>query len=73
MFKRKEKALPLKKAVSLCTGADFWTTKRFDKYGVPALRMADGPHGLRVQDHGGGFGMLGVAPSRGPQPVSPRL
>lgn len=64
MFKRKEKALPLKKAVSLCTGADFWTTKRFDKYGVPALRMADGPHGLRVQDHGGGFGMLGVAPSR---------
>ncbi len=64
MLKRKEKASPLCNAIALCTGADFWTTKRLDKYGVPALRMSDGPHGLRVQESGGGFGMLGVKPSR---------
>lgn len=61
---RKAAAMPLKKAVSLCTGASFWLTKSFKKYDVPALRMSDGPHGIRRQDRGGGFGMLGVQPSR---------
>ena len=63
-MRKKDKALPLKKAVALCTGADFWRTRALEKYGIPALRMADGPHGMRVQDRGGGFGMLGVSPSR---------
>ncbi|WIE70422.1 glycoside hydrolase family 3 protein [Curtobacterium sp. MCJR17_020] len=33
---------------ALTTGADYWTTP--EALGVRSLRLADGPHGLRVQD-----------------------
>lgn len=36
--------------VALCSGADFFSTKAFEKYGIPAISMADGPHGLRKQE-----------------------
>ena len=35
--------------VALCSGADFFTTKAFKKFGIPGIRLADGPHGIRVQ------------------------
>lgn len=38
--------------ISLCTGADFWHTKRMPRYGIPSCKMADGPHGLRCQEDG---------------------
>jgi beta-glucosidase len=34
----------------LTTGADYWTTAATPELGVRSVRMADGPHGLRVQD-----------------------
>lgn len=34
----------------LTLGADYWTTAQSERYGVPRIRLADGPHGLRVQD-----------------------
>ena len=34
----------------LTTGADYWTTHPAPDLGVRSIRMADGPHGLRVQD-----------------------
>lgn len=37
-------------AVSLTTGADYWTTPEAPWIGLRSLRFADGPHGLRVQD-----------------------
>ncbi len=42
--------MSLEEKVDLCDGADFWHTKAFEKYGVPALSMCDGPHGLRKQN-----------------------
>lgn len=33
--------------ISLCNGADFWHSKAMEKYGIPAITMSDGPHGLR--------------------------
>jgi beta-glucosidase len=33
--------------VAFCSGANFWSTKAFEPYGIPAIRMTDGPHGLR--------------------------
>lgn len=39
--------------VALGSGADNWTTKAFAQYGIPAIRMTDGPHGLRKQKDGG--------------------
>ena len=41
--------MPLKDKISLCTGADFWHTKAMPQYGIPAIMMTDGPHGLRCQ------------------------
>ncbi|WP_205754015.1 beta-glucosidase family protein [Arthrobacter nitrophenolicus] len=35
---------------ALTTGADYWTTNPLPEIGLRALRLADGPHGLRVQD-----------------------
>lgn len=44
-------SLTLQQACSLLSGLDFWRTKPLPALGVPSLRMADGPHGLRVEDH----------------------
>ena len=60
----KRKKLPLQKAVALCTGADHWHTRQYKKYDIPGMTMCDGPHGLRLQERGGGFTMLGVRPAR---------
>ncbi|MFI2229227.1 hypothetical protein [Nocardia testacea] len=45
----------------LLSGKNFWQTRDSPRLGIRSVRMADGPHGLRVQgpanDH------LGLAPS----------
>ena len=41
--------MTLEEKISLCTGADFWHTKAMPQYGIPAIMMSDGPHGLRCQ------------------------
>lgn len=43
-------SLSLRQKAALCSGADFWTTKPIPSKGIPSLRMADGPHGLRYED-----------------------
>jgi beta-glucosidase len=40
----------LEELARLTLGADYWTTVASDSWGVGRIRMADGPHGLRVQD-----------------------
>lgn len=39
--------MTLEDKIALCSGADDWHTRSFERYGIPAIRMADGPHGLR--------------------------
>ena len=41
--------MTLKDKISLCTGGDFWHTKAMPRYGILAIMMSDGPHGLRCQ------------------------
>ena len=54
--------MSLEDKIALCEGADFWQTRRFEKYGIPSLFMCDGPHGLRKQENG--VDMLGINNSR---------
>ena len=39
----------LEDKIALCSGQDFWHTKAMPQYGIPAIMVADGPHGLRKQ------------------------
>lgn len=55
-------AMTLEDKIALCSGANFWQTKAYEKYGIPALFMCDGPHGLRKQENAAD--MLGVNKSR---------
>ena len=42
--------LPDGELADLSTGADYWTTRACPAIGLTTIRLADGPHGLRVQD-----------------------
>ena len=50
--------MSLGEKIAFCTGADFWHTKELPRLGVPAIKMSDGPHGLRCQK--GESDMIGV-------------
>lgn len=50
--------MTLEEKISLCNGADFWHSKAMAQYGIPAITMSDGPHGVRCQKNGAD--MLGV-------------
>lgn len=54
--------MSLEDKIALCSGATFWQTKKYEKYGIPELFMCDGPHGLRKQEDAAD--MLGVNGSR---------
>jgi beta-glucosidase len=50
--------------VALLDGADLWRTKAIERVGIPAARMSDGPHGLRVQfEEGDHLGVEGSDPA----------
>lgn len=57
-------SMTLEDKIALCSGESFWETKALERYGIPALSMCDGPHGLRRQDRTSGTDMLGVNQSR---------
>ena len=54
--------MTLEDKIALCSGENFWETKKYEKYGIPSLFMCDGPHGLRKQENAAD--MLGVNESR---------
>lgn len=54
--------MTLQEKIAYCTGADFWHTKAMPQHGVPAIKMSDGPHGVRCQEDEGD--MLGINQSR---------
>ena len=54
--------MTLEDKIALCSGENFWETKKYEKYGIPSLFMCDGPHGLRKQEDAAD--MLGVNKSR---------
>lgn len=41
--------MSLEEKATLCTGASNWTTTPIERLGIPAMFVADGPHGLRRQ------------------------
>lgn len=45
-------ALRLEQQLSLLSGQDFWRTREIPEADVPSILLADGPHGLRVQQKG---------------------
>ena len=41
--------MTLEEKAALCTGATAWTSTPVDRLGVPAMFVADGPHGITAQ------------------------
>lgn len=54
--------MTLEDKIALCSGENFWETKKYEQYGIQSLFMCDGPHGLRKQEDVAD--MLGVNESR---------
>jgi beta-glucosidase len=54
-------ALTLEEKASLCAGLNTWHTRPVERLHIPALSMADGPHGLRKQPGSGDFLGLNVS------------
>ena len=42
--------MTLEEKASLCSGQDFWHTKKVARLNVPDFMVSDGPHGLRKQN-----------------------
>lgn len=42
--------MTLEEKASLCSGQDFWHTKRIERLQIPDIMVSDGPSGLRKQD-----------------------
>ncbi len=63
--------MTLEDKISLCNGADFWHSKAMAQYGIPAVTMSDGPHGVRCQKNGAD--MLGVNGTRRQHQAQPAV
>ena len=55
--------LTTEEKAALVSGTDFMYTNSIPRLNIPALRMSDGPHGLRVQAEGGDNGVTGSFPA----------
>ena len=50
--------MTLEEKASLCSGADLWHTKKVPRLDIDAIKVSDGPHGLRTQsDKGDNLGI----------------
>lgn len=50
--------MTLEEKAEICSGGDFWSTRAFERLGIPSVMMTDGPSGLRKQ--GGAGDHLGL-------------
>ena len=41
--------MTLKEKATLCVGDEYWSNDGVERFGIPEIRMSDGPHGLRYQ------------------------
>ena len=57
------KKMTLEEKIALVSGTDFMYTNAIKRLNVPAIRMSDGPHGLRVQKKDGDNGVTGSEPA----------
>ncbi len=56
--------LDLKDQISLLSGSTFWLTEPLPAHGIAAVKLSDGPHGLRAQDGDGEhLGLQGSIPA----------
>jgi beta-glucosidase len=55
--------MSLEEMASLCSGNTAWETVGYPKYGIEPVMMADGPHGMRVEETDGSLGVTEGKPA----------
>jgi len=55
--------MSLEEMTSLCSGKTAWETMSYPQYGIESVVMADGPHGLRVEEDDDILGIPGAKPA----------
>lgn len=50
LVRKIRRAMTLEEMVALCSGKTAWETESFPRYGIESVMMADGPHGMRVEN-----------------------
>lgn len=53
-------SMTIEEKASLCSGQGLWHTKAVERLGIPAIMVADGPHGLRKEERSIQFGSATV-------------
>ena len=49
-YKEVVKQMSLEEKAAMMSGKNVWQTVEYPEYGIPSMRMSDGPHGMRRQD-----------------------
>ncbi|MBC3888527.1 glycosyl hydrolase [Acetobacterium paludosum] len=63
LIKKIRRNMSLDEMVSLCSGNTAWETLGYAKYGIEPVMMADGPHGMRVEEDSGSIGVAEGKPA----------
>lgn len=63
LIKKIRRNMSLEEMVSLCSGKTAWETVSYLQYGIEPVMMADGPHGMRVEDSDTGLGIPQAKPA----------
>ncbi|WP_050741625.1 glycoside hydrolase family 3 C-terminal domain-containing protein [Acetobacterium bakii] len=63
LIRKIRRNMNLEEMTSLCSGKTAWETMNYPQYGIESVVMADGPHGLRVEELECALGMPEAKPA----------
>lgn len=63
LIRKIRRNMSLEEMTSLCSGKTAWETMSYPQYGIESVVMADGPHGLRVEELECALGMPEAQPA----------
>jgi len=63
LIRKIRRNMSLEEMTSLCSGKTAWQTISYPQYGIESVHMADGPHGIRLEEEDDLLGIPGAKPA----------